>query len=260
MRKLVTLSLLLALAGARDATPVQKSTAAQGFTPAEKSVEAFYEAVVMSSSKLLQEFGPADAALSFSGTFADGGWQGSLTGDYAGQPVNVAFTGTFDGGSNSGSFTTQGTYGTGTWSGDGTWSYTQPDPSTLLMSWDSQAVINWLSKLFKPDKHFTTPKRWARSVLPDGTVHVVDSGSYRSTRFGIPFGPVRRQISDWIYPPHSGGGGIATVTVSLSDEAIDLSGYADFGSGAAGGKINMSASAVKQPVDPQPAPGASARR
>jgi hypothetical protein len=243
MRRIAAFSFALALLFG-GAAAAQDSSA---FTPAEESVEALYEAVLMSSSKLLQEFGPADAALSFSGTFSSSGWSATLTGDYAGQPVALSFSGTFDGSTHAGSFTSSGTYGDGTWTGSGSWSYVQVDPMNLDMSWDSEATIAWPWKLLKPDKHFTAPKRWARSVLPDGSVHVVDSGTYRSTYFGIPFGKAKKQISDWIYPP-GGGGGIATVTVSLTDEAIGLTGYADFGSGGVGGKVNLSSAVVKDPV------------
>lgn len=239
-------ALLLALGLLSGGAAVAQDGSA--FTPAEESVEALYEAVLMSSSKLLQEFGPADSALSFSGTFSGSGWSATLSGHYAGQPVDLSFSGTFDAATHAGSFTSAGTYGDGIWTGSGSWSYVQVDPMNLDMSWDSEATISWPWKLLKPDKHFTTPKRWARSVLPDGSVHVVDSGTYRSTYFGIPFGRPKQQISDWIYPPGGGGGGIATVTVSLTDEAIDLTGYADFGSGAVGGKVNLSSAVVKDPV------------
>src|SRR5947199_189362 len=83
--------------------------------------------------------------------------------------------------------------GSGTWDGSGDWSYAVVDANTLDLTWNSQAIINWLKKLFKPDKHFTQPKRWARSILPDGSTHVVDSGSYQTTYFGIPFGRVKPQ-------------------------------------------------------------------
>ena len=255
-----TMALILALAlcfagvaAAQDAE-LQASAVAPapvpvtGFTPAEESVEAFYEGVLMSASQLLQEFGPADAALSFSGQFSAAGWDGTLTGEYAGQPVSLAFSGNYDGATAQGSFTSSGTYGSGTWDGSGTWSYQRADPMTNYMSWDSEAIIQWLGRLFRPDKHFSTPKRWARSVLPDGSVHVVDNGTYYSTYFGIPFGRPKQQISDWVYPPGSGGGGIATVTVSLQDEAVALTGYADFGTGGVGGHVNLSADVVVDEV------------
>lgn len=244
MTRIAALSLALALLFGGLAVAQDDTT---GFTPAEESVEALYEAVLMSSSKLLQEFGPGDAALSFSGSFSAGGWSATLSGDYAGQPVNLAFSGTYDGASRTGSFTSNGTYGDGVWAGTGSWSYVQVDLMNLDMSWDSEATISWPWKLVKPDKHFPKPKRWARSVLPDGSVHVVDSGTYYSTIFGIPFGKAKQQISDWVYPP-GGGGGIATVTVSLTDEAIHLTGYADFGTGGVGGKVNLSSVVVKDPV------------
>ena len=216
-----------------------------GFTVEEMAAEALFEGVLMDSSKLLQEFGPADAALAFSGTFSGSSWTATLSGTYAGQPVSISYSGTVDA-TGSGSFTSTGTYGDGTWEGSGTWRFQQVDAANLDMFWDSEAIIRWLERIFRPDKHFTVPKRWARSRLPDGSTHVVDSGSYRSTFWGIPFGGVKRQISDWIYPP--GGGDIATVSVNLSDEAISLTAYADVKAGTVGGSVNLSSAVVKDPV------------
>src|SRR5436305_358112 len=175
------------------------------FSPEEKSAETLYEGALMNASMLVEVFGPAAGSLSLSGTFSGSTWQSTLSGDYAGQPVSITSTGTIDPATGNGTFTSSGTYGSGTWDGSGDWSYAAVDPNTRDLTWNSQAIINWLKKLFKPDKHFTQPKRWARSVLPDGSTHVVDSGFYQTTYFGIPFGRVKPQISDWIYPPGGGG-------------------------------------------------------
>lgn len=254
MKRILTLLLVLGLlaAGSVAAAEVVKDIGVDpapvdpGFTPEEMSAEALFEGVLMDSSKLLQEFGPADASLSFSGTFSGSSWTATLSGTYAGQPVSITYSATADPGTGSGSFTSTGTYGDGTWEGSGTWSFQQIDAANLDMLWDSEAIIRWLERIFRPDKHFTVPKRWARSRLPDGSIHVVDSGSYRSTFFGIPFGGVKRQISDWIYPP--GGGGIATVSVNLSDEAISLTAYADVTAGTVAGSVSLSSAVVKDPV------------
>lgn len=251
MRRSLTALLALAVLSAgsaaaqvvRDDVPVDDTD--RGFTAEEMSAEALFEGILMDSSKLLQEFGPADASLAFSGTFSGSAWTATLSGDYAGQPVAISYSGIVDA-TGSGSFTSTGTYGDGTWEGSGTWSFQQVDAANLDMLWDSQAIIRWLGRIFRPDKHFTVPKRWARSRLPDGSIHVVDSGSYRSTIFGIPFGRVKQQISDWIYPP--GGGGIATVAVSLPDDAISLTAYADVGAGTVGGSVGLSSDVVKDPV------------
>ena len=254
MKRILTLLLALALLAAGSAAaetgkdigvkPVEPVD--PGFTPEEMSAEALFEGILMDSSKLLQEFGPADASLSFSGTFSGSSWTATLSGTYAGQPVSITYSATADPATSSGSFTSTGTYGDGTWEGSGTWSFQQVDAANLDMFWDSEAIIRWLERIFRPDKHFTVPKRWARSRLPDGSIHVVDSGSYRSTFWGIPFGGVKRQISDWIYPP--GGGDIATVSVNLSDEAISLTAYADVKAGTVAGSVNLSSAVVKDPV------------
>jgi hypothetical protein len=245
----LVLAALLSFGGVAAAAVVPAPPAPpddEGFTPAEESAEALFEALVMSASKLLQEGGPADAALSFSGSVSEASWEAALSGAYAGEPVSLSFSASYDPAAAAGSFTATGTWGEASWSGSGSWSYVRIDPATLDMSWDSEALIEWPWRILRPDKHFTRPKRWARSRLPDGSTHVVDDGSYRSTFFGIPFGPVRRQISDWVYPP--GGGGIATVTVSLPDEAIALTGYADFGAGTVGGTVSLSGDVLPEPV------------
>lgn len=220
------------------------------FSPAEMSAETLYEGALMNASMLVEVFGPASGNLSLSGTFSGSTWQATLSGDYAGQPVSITSTGTIDPSTGNGTFTSSGTYGSGTWDGSGDWSYAVVDANTLDLTWNSQAVINWLSKIFKPDKHFTQPKRWARSVLPDGSIHVVDSGSYVTTYFGIPFGRVKPQISDWIYPPGSGGNGIATVSVQLSEDGINLTSTADVGGGSLSGSLSFDPNIV---VDPLPA-------
>lgn len=247
MRRSLTLFVVLALS---FAGAVAAQDDAGTFTAGEKSAEALHEAVLMSASKLVQEFGPADAVLTLSGAFSDGGWEASLNGEYAGQPVNLAFSATYDDDAGEGSFTSTGTYGAdGTWEGTGSWRYEQVDDATLHMFWDSEAIIRWLRKLFRPDKHFTQPKLWARSRLPDGSIHVVDNGTYRSTYFGIPFGRKKQQISDWVYPPGSGGGPVvATVTVDLPEDGIRLSAYVDMDNGTTGGKLNLSSDIVVDPV------------
>lgn len=246
MRRLLTLSLALALSFA-GALAAQDD--AGRFTAGEKSAEALHEAVLMSTSKLVQEFGPADAVLAFSGKFSDGGWEASLSGEYAGQPVDLAFSATYNDESGEGRFTSTGTYGAdGTWEGTGSWRYEQVDDVTLNMFWDSEAIIRWLRKLFRPDKHFTDPKRWARSRLPDGSIHVVDSGTYVTTYFGIPFGRKKQQISDWVYPPGGGGTVVATVSVELPEDGVTLTAYVDMDNGTTGGKLNLSSDIIVDPV------------
>lgn len=214
-----------------------------GFTAVEKSAEGLQEAILMTASKLVQVYG-GDAVgpgtLTFNGIFTDGSWQADFSGDYAGEPVALDFTGTYDDSKNAGAFTVTGTYGSATWDGDGSWRYDIVDPQTIDMFWDSAAsIIDELGRLFEPDKHFTTPKKWARSRLPDGRWHVVDSGEYRTTYFGIPVGPIKKEISDWIHSPGGGRGGIAAVTASLPDDGIQLSGSADFDVGTFAGMVNL---------------------
>lgn len=247
MRRSLTLFVVLALS---FAGAVAAQDDAGTFTAGEKSAEALHEAVLMSTSKLVQEFGPADAVLAFSGTFSDGGWEATLNGEYAGQPVALGFTAIYNDETGEGSFTSTGTYGAdGTWEGTGSWRFEQVDAVTLHLFWDSEAIIRWLRKLFRPDKHFTQPKLWARSRLPDGSIHVVDSGTYVTTYFGIPFGRKKQQISDWVYPPSSGGGPVvATVSVQLPEDGVTLTAYVDMDNGTTGGQLNLSSDIIVDPV------------
>jgi len=173
-----------------------------------------------------------------------------MSGGYAGQPVSLSFSGAFDPGADRGSFTVSGSIGTSSLSGSGSWSYTTIDPQTIDMIWDSAAnMVTSIGQIFRPDKHFIVPKRWARSA--DGpNWHIADSGTYRSTIAGIPFGPNLREISDEIIPMNSPRNG--TVTVSLPDDGINLSGYVSLDSGNAGGQINVAV--VTKGPDPGPTP------
>lgn len=211
-----------------------------GFTALEKSAEGLQEAILMTASKLVQVYGGdavGPATLTFNGIFTDGSWQADFSGDYAGEPVALDFTGTYDDSKNAGAFTVTGTYGSGTWDGDGSWRYDLVDPQTIHMFWDSAAsIIDGIGRLFKPDKHFTTPKRWAMSQLPDGRWHEVD---YGTTYFGFPVGPIKKEISDWVHPPGGRRGGIAAITASLPDDGIQLSGSADFDVGTFTGMVNL---------------------
>jgi hypothetical protein len=231
-------------APAPSPTPVPVKS---NFSPEEKAAETLYEGALMDASMLVETFGPASGNLSLSGSFSGSSWQSTLSGDYAGQPVSITANGTIDPATGKGTFTSTGSYGSGTWDGSGDWSYAVVDANTLDLTWNSQAIIDWLKKLFKPDKHFTQPKRWARSILPDGSTHVVDSGTYKTTYFGIPFGRSKPQISDWIYPP--GGGGIATVAVQLTEDGIALASTVDVKGGTVSGSLSFDPNVV---VDPLP--------
>jgi len=235
-----------------DATPVPSPSPSPSpgtFTAQEKSVEALFEGVLMSSSMLVQQFGPAGANLSLSGTFSGSGWTATLSGTYGGQAVNLSYNGTFDPSTDAGTYTGSGSYGSNSWSENGDWSYTTVNPTTLDMLWNSYAsIVDAIGNLFRPDKHFTQPKRWARSVLPDGSIHVADSGTYVTTYFGFPFGRSHTQISDYIYPPGGGGGGIATVSTQLADDGINLGSSANTVSGTVSGSISFNPNITKDPV------------
>jgi len=244
-RRAVAVLLALALAFATSAFAQDETS---DFRAEDKSVEALYEALLMSASQLIQEFGPADAELSFGGTVDGNGWSASLSGTYAGEPFDISLTGKCDAGADSGSFTSTGTYGESTWDGTGSWKYTAVDKSTLDMTWDSEASIWDPRRWLKPDKHFVTPKRWARSVLPDGSIHTVDSGSYRSTYFGIPFGRIKPQISDMIERPNPGGPIVVAVAIELPEDGVHLTSTADLTSGKVTGKMSLSSKIIKDPV------------
>jgi len=207
------------------------------FSPSEKNVEALNESLLMTTSMLTQTYGVAPTTLSYSGSFLDTSWNAGLSGNYAGMSLNLSFNGTFDIGLDQGSFISTGTLGTASWDGVGTWSFTDVDAQSIDMSWDSEATITPLiGSIFKPDKHFTVPKRWARSSVGD-VWHIADYGKYRSTIFGIPFGPEKQEISDWIIPKD--GPQNATVTVSLPEDFIILRETANFDNGTVSGTLTV---------------------
>lgn len=257
MRRLTFGLLSLVLLGLLAAGPLHAQDEDPGFTAAEKSAEGLQEALLMTTSKLVQIEGGQTSKLIFSGTFGESSWQATLSGGHGSGAVALTFEGSFDAASDTGAFTVSGTHGEMSWNGSGTYRFEPVDASTINMFWDSEALIwdPWWQRWLKPDKHFTTPKRWARSRLPNGDVHVVDSGEYRTTWFGIPIGPKKKEISDWIYP---GGGGIAVaaVNVQLPDDGIGLVASADFTSGTFNGTLNVVPVADEEPIpsDDEPLP------
>jgi hypothetical protein len=152
--------------------------------------------------------------------------------------VNITFTGTSPAGADTGSFTSTGTVGTGTWNGSGNWSFTPTGGANPAnMTFDSASTYAAAGTSFIWDKHFLPPgKLWAKSTLPDGSTHIVDSGTYVWTLFGVPLPGQKKEISDWIIPAGNPRG--ATVTVSLTDDRIFLTSGADFTGGTTAGTIS----------------------
>lgn len=207
------------------------------FTTFEKNVEAMTEATLMSTSKIVQEFGLSISMLSFSGIFDNSSWSMSMTGTYLDMFLNLSFSGSFNESIDEGNFVSTGTLDTAMWDSSGTWSFIDIDSETIGMLWNSKAIIEPVAgKKKKPDKHFTEPKKWAKTE-DDTHIFITDYGKYFDTEDGKKIGKEKEQISDWVIPKD--GPQIASITTNLVQDNIFLIGFADFDNGTASGTINV---------------------
>jgi hypothetical protein len=217
----------------------QARTSFAEFTFPEKNLEALDEGVILTVDDIVQGFGAKAATLSFTGSFTSMGWNATLTGNYGGNAVNITYSGTLSAAGDTGSFTSSGTVGPGTWAGTGNWAFNPPAGNPTNMTWDSSSTYTVGANPLIWDKHFLPPgKLWSKSTLPSGDTHIVDSGTYIWTLFGVPIPlPQRQEISDWIIPAGNPGG--ATVTVSLPTDSIRLTSTADFTAGTTSGTVTV---------------------
>jgi PEP-CTERM motif len=209
------------------------------FTAFEKNVEAMNEAVLMTTSMLVQEFGATPATFTFSGTFGDSGWDiTSMSGSYAGLPLELSFSGTFDQDLDQGDFTSKGTFGTASLEGSGKWNFMDVDAQSINMFWNSEmTILPLIGSLLTLDKHFTQPKLWVKTMVGDNFI-ITDYGKYESTLFGIPIPfTEKEEISEWVIPKD--GPQLATITVDLPDDSTILTGSANFDTGTVGGTITV---------------------
>lgn len=201
----------------------------------EKNVEALNQSVLMAGSMLVQSFGPSPALLSFSGSFLDSSWNASMGGLYADMPVDLLFSGLFNTALDQGSFTSSGTVGASTWTGAGTWNFTDPAPLTVAMQGDSDAAITAFGLTLLPDKHYT--KIITEKMVGNYLVRT-DTGQWQTTQNGIPVG-VPEVVEDSISQIPKDGPQIATATVSLSNDRILLQETANFDNGSVTGTLSV---------------------
>lgn len=227
---------ILAIAASLASTQLLASPV--DFTPGEESLGAMLEAGLMTVSMFDSALGTPGSpqSLSYSATFDDSSWDLSLTGSYSGNTVDLNLVST-----SVGSYSTNSahdTVGGNPWNESGVWTYTPVSTGIVDMLFMTNAIFG--TTIF--DREVT--KTWAKSS--DGTTtHIADTGTYYWTLFGVKVFPAvgtLPQISDYIYP--NGAPDMATVSVSLPQENLVLTGSADLTAGTSSGTI----SAVPEPA------------
>jgi hypothetical protein len=208
-------------------------------TNAEKNYIAMNEAAFLSTAMIVQEFGYSAAPLPLTGTFSDTGWSLNMSGAFAGLPLSLSFTGTFNTTTGQGSYTSSGTFGSGTWSSPGSWTFSDIDPVTAGLTWDATATIAFPGPLILlPDVHIIVPKR--ELTTDDGTTrHTVSQGMYVITIAGIPIKTVD-QTDDSIGPSNRNG----PVIVSVASNQAMLTGTINFANDTFAGSV----AAVPEPA------------
>jgi len=204
-----------------------------------KNVFALQEAMVTSTSMLVQILDLQVSSLAYSGTFTDAGWNGTLTGTYGNTPLMLSFIGMFNTITQQGTFTSSGQLGSGTWTGNGNWSAQDESDDSTVVVWDSGAFVPGipLSPPRKgpfPDKHL---ERWliTRTQTPSGPAYH-DVGVIDDTLGGDRIGRSTTQLSDAIFIPADNS---ITSTVNVGEDGIYLSGSASFATGTVSGRINV---------------------
>src|SRR5258708_1284512 len=208
-------------------------------TNSEKNVIAMSEAGFLSTPMIVQEFGFAPGQVPLTGSFSDSGWSLNISGSYAGMALSLLFNGSFNTGTNQGSFTSSGTLGAATWNSPGSWTFTDIDAVTAGLLWDATATIAFpIAPILFPDVHIIDPKR--ELTTDNGTTrHTTSQGKYVITISGIPIATVD-QTDDSIGP--SDRSGRTAVAVASSQDI--LLGTVDFSSNTLTGSV----SAVPEPT------------
>jgi hypothetical protein len=141
-RKLIVIS--LCLLGLFVNAPV---CLADSFTLDDVNVIALQNAGISPLVRVVESLGVDKLAdLPFTGAFDSHGWTWSLSGSYAGQSVAFSSTGTFNGSTNTGSWTTIGTFGEHSLNSSGDITFT---PDTLSFQLAEISVIDFIL----PPKH-----------------------------------------------------------------------------------------------------------
>jgi hypothetical protein len=136
-RKLIAISLCL-LGLFVNAT----ASLADSFTLDDVNVIALQNAGISPLVRVVEFLGVDKAAdLPFTGAFDSNGWTWSLAGSYAGQSVAFSSTGTFNGSTNTGSWTTIGTFGQHSLNSSGDITFM---PDTLSFQFAELSVIDFI--------------------------------------------------------------------------------------------------------------------
>ena len=227
-------------------------TCAEVLTPAQMNAIALETAMTMNMSMLIQNFDIQPDALSYTGTFNDSGWASTLSGAYAGLPLSVSFTGTFNQALSQGNFTSTGTLGNGPYSGSGSFGFTDIDAQSTGMTWNEGVTLGLNPPPGPPPDKGPFPDRESTGPLvfrldrTNPTALAIDSiGLVRRTLGGDHIEPGGFAIVDrrnLPMPPPPQPPQVWTASVQIADGA-SLVGTSDFATGTSHGTL----SAVPEP-------------
>jgi hypothetical protein len=221
-RAIVVLSALLMPIATRHA-------GAASIMPDEKNLSIVNEVGVTTHSMLIQEFGVSGSVLNFAGTFTQTAWSLNLEGTYSGMALALAFTGSFNPSTDSGTFVSTGTIGTSNWAASGSWNFADIDANNVSLDFSSQATITPVGgEVMNPDRK-SLGKVNTRN--PDGSIS--DTGSWALTENGKTTGKTEQESS--FIRREDGGLGFATVTVGDSI----LVGNVNFTTGTTSGVVGI---------------------
>jgi len=187
---------LFGLAGVAKADPISL------FDDAEKNIQAMQEAVLTSYFQLGDLYGTAMGnPLDISdGTFSAAGFSFSLTGTYQGMAVDESFVGSYDAGTESGSYTSSGTVGTDGVIGDGSWSWVDASATEEDLTFASETESLQSQIKYDTETQPLMPKLYFLVGEDPYYQYVVDQGIVAETKEGNLTGRYLYQYSQEIWP------------------------------------------------------------
>lgn len=172
----------------------------------EKNFLALGEAAVMIRSEMQSVYSPTSDALPFAGTFNASGWTLSITGSMGGLPVLYSATGIYNAGTQTTNYTSAGTVGTDTWTGNGFSSFfdvfTEIDLEVLFHTADVVKDVGGATKGI-PDRENLT----AKTYRTENGVKIGEGEYYKTIDGVIVAGPFKQRISAPV------GDGRASITI-----------------------------------------------